>query len=308
MAWYTDRGWMSNKNDSHGYLNSEFCDNVDMFLDFAFSNEAVVDVRLNIHGETIREIKCPCYKCQNISYRDRATVQEHLYKEGFMLRYEKWSEHGEDSLCDVGQSSTAKESDDNNDIYKRMVLDNLHSHEGIMGRNMGRGRGVGQSSSQGGDHGIGREGIMGRNMGRGRGVGQSSSQGGDQGVKVVKISWDILWVEVGELVKVAVKMAAEWDESWNAEVHKTFEKCIAGKFPDLLFNTKEASLYECLENLLNTNHTMEWTDELLDISVRFLDICNNTAEVVSRTKQHVTHLECDLRRNGGCSTEIVIAK
>ncbi|KAK1406026.1 hypothetical protein QVD17_42283 [Tagetes erecta] len=50
MAWYTDRGWMSKKNDSHGYLNSEFCDNVDMFLDFAFSNEAVVDTRLNIHG------------------------------------------------------------------------------------------------------------------------------------------------------------------------------------------------------------------------------------------------------------------
>ncbi|KAK1425577.1 hypothetical protein QVD17_20931 [Tagetes erecta] len=128
MAWYTDRGWMSKKNDSHGYLNSEFCDNVDMFLDFAFSNEAVVDTRLNIHGETIREIKCPCYKCQNISYRDRATVQEHLYKEGFMLRYEKWSEHGEDSICDVGQSSTAKENDDNNDSYKRMVLDNMQSH------------------------------------------------------------------------------------------------------------------------------------------------------------------------------------
>ncbi|KAK1423522.1 hypothetical protein QVD17_18826 [Tagetes erecta] len=128
MAWYTDRGWMSKKNDSHGYLNSEFCDNVDMFLDFAFSNEAVVDTRLNIHGETIREIKCPCYKCQNISYRDRATVQEHLYKEGFMLRYEKWSEHDEDSICDVGQSSTAKETDDNNDSYKRMVLDNMQSH------------------------------------------------------------------------------------------------------------------------------------------------------------------------------------
>ncbi|KAK1424493.1 hypothetical protein QVD17_19823 [Tagetes erecta] len=51
MAWYTDRGWMSKKNDSHGYLNSEFCDNVDMFLDFAFSNEAVVDIRLNIYGQ-----------------------------------------------------------------------------------------------------------------------------------------------------------------------------------------------------------------------------------------------------------------
>ncbi|KAD4179877.1 hypothetical protein E3N88_28468 [Mikania micrantha] len=126
MAWFDDRKWMYEKNDNAGFLNSEYCDNVDLFLDFAFSkDDVVVDKRVNKYGETIREIKCPCYKCQNTSYRDRLTIQKHLYKEGFMLRYEKWSEHGENSIGEVGQSSSAMEVDDNDDAYKRMVLDNM---------------------------------------------------------------------------------------------------------------------------------------------------------------------------------------
>ncbi|KAJ0475406.1 putative Transposase-associated domain-containing protein [Helianthus annuus] len=124
MAWFTNRQWMYEKTDTDGFLSSEYCDNVDLFLDFAFSNDVVVD-KINKHGETIFEIKCPCFKCQNISYRDRATIQKHLYKEGFMLRYEKWSEHGENSMRDVGQSSTTMEVDDNEDGYRRMVLDNM---------------------------------------------------------------------------------------------------------------------------------------------------------------------------------------
>uniref|UniRef100_A0A251V5A0 Putative transposon, En/Spm-like, Transposase-associated domain protein n=2 Tax=Helianthus annuus TaxID=4232 RepID=A0A251V5A0_HELAN len=120
---------MYEKIDSNGFLNSEYCDNVELFLDFAFSKEDVVDTRVNMHGETARDIKCPCYKCQNINYRDRATVQNHLFKYGFMLRYEIWSEHGEKSNHDVGQSSTTMEidDDDDDDGCKRMVLDNLCS-------------------------------------------------------------------------------------------------------------------------------------------------------------------------------------
>ncbi|KAD4385296.1 hypothetical protein E3N88_25464 [Mikania micrantha] len=124
MAWYTDRRWMYEKIDNNGFLNSEYCDNVDLFLDFAFANDAVVDTRVNMHNETILEIKCPCYKCQNISYRDRATVQKHLYKEGFMLRYETWTEHGENSIRDVGQSSTTMEvdNDDGHNTITEAIL------------------------------------------------------------------------------------------------------------------------------------------------------------------------------------------
>ncbi|KAJ0506066.1 putative Transposase-associated domain-containing protein [Helianthus annuus] len=111
-------------DDSNGFLNSEYCDNVELFLDFTFSKKEVVDTRVNMHGETTRDIKCPCYKYQNTSYRDRATVQKHLFKDGFMLRYEIWSEHGEKSNHDVVQSSTTMEVDDDDDGCKRMVLDN----------------------------------------------------------------------------------------------------------------------------------------------------------------------------------------
>lgn len=113
--------------DSDGFVNPQYCDNVDLFLDFAFSNEASVDTRVTMHGETIREIKCPCFKCHNVSYRDRDTVQKHLYKDGFMLRYTTWHEHGENSIREVGQSSTTMEVNDNDDGYKRMVLDNMYS-------------------------------------------------------------------------------------------------------------------------------------------------------------------------------------
>ncbi|XP_076923373.1 uncharacterized protein LOC143585475 [Bidens hawaiensis] len=125
MAWYTDRMWMYERIDSDGFLNSKYCDNVDLFLEFAFSN-GVVDTRVNMHGETIRDIKCPCYKCQNISYRDKPTIQKHLYKEGFMLRYETRSEHGGNTIRDVGQSSTNMEVD-NDDGYKRTVLDSMYA-------------------------------------------------------------------------------------------------------------------------------------------------------------------------------------
>jgi len=84
MAWYTDRQWMYERTDGDGYFKPEYCYYVDLFLDFAFSNDVVVDTRVNMHGETIREIKCPCYKCQNIVYRDRDTVQNHLYTDGFI--------------------------------------------------------------------------------------------------------------------------------------------------------------------------------------------------------------------------------
>ncbi|KAJ0475823.1 putative Transposase-associated domain-containing protein [Helianthus annuus] len=127
MAWYIDRWWMYQKTDSDGFLSSEYCDNVDLFLDFAFSKEAIVDTRVTMHGETIREIKCPCYKCQNVSLRDKATIQQHLYKEGFMLRYTTWHEHGENSIREIGESSTRMEVDDNDDGYRCMVLDNMYS-------------------------------------------------------------------------------------------------------------------------------------------------------------------------------------
>ncbi|KAK1425159.1 hypothetical protein QVD17_20505 [Tagetes erecta] len=118
---------MYERIDNGGFYNPRYCENVNLFLDFAFSNEAIVDTRVTRNGQIIRDIKCPCYKCQNASYRDRATVNEHLYRNGFMLRYTTWHEHGESLNHEVGQSSTIMEVDDNEDGCRQMVLDNIHS-------------------------------------------------------------------------------------------------------------------------------------------------------------------------------------
>ncbi|KAL8251650.1 hypothetical protein R6Q59_035343 [Mikania micrantha] len=74
-------------------------------------------------------------------------------------------------------------------------------------------------------------------------------------------------------------------------------------------------LHECLEDLFNTNlsdrttspvlktHPMKWADELLDVSVMFLDICYNASDIMSVTRQHVIGLGCDVKRNVGCSSD-----
>ncbi|KVH92247.1 uncharacterized protein LOC112515766 [Cynara cardunculus var. scolymus] len=78
-------------------------------------------------------------------------------------------------------------------------------------------------------------------------------------------------------------------------------------------------LYECLDDLFKTslsqnlsissNHTTKFMDELLDASVKFLDICSITTDVMSQTKEHLRDLGCDLRRKGtGSSIESTTAK
>nr|GEU40697.1 hypothetical protein [Tanacetum cinerariifolium] len=82
--------------------------------------------------------------------------------------------------------------------------------------------------------------------------------------------------------------------------------------------SKMTELYECFDDLVKTsllrtslsssNQTKKWTDELLDMSVKFLDICSNATDVLSQTKHHIKDLECDLRRTAWCSMEYIIAK
>ncbi|CAH1421667.1 unnamed protein product [Lactuca virosa] len=59
-------------------------------------------------------------------------------------------------------------------------------------------------------------------------------------------------------------------------------------------------LYECLDDLVQTcpsktsldssNQNMRWTDELLDVSVIFMDIFSNISDLMLQTKQHVRDL------------------
>ncbi|KAK1408354.1 hypothetical protein QVD17_40065 [Tagetes erecta] len=126
MEWFTDRQWMKKKINSDGYYNMKYCENLNLFLDFAYSNETAVDRRVTKHGRIVYEIKCPCFKCQNVFYSSREKVHKHLLKNGFMDNYTTWHAHGETSIHEVGQSSNTMEvdadaDDDYDNGYRRMV-------------------------------------------------------------------------------------------------------------------------------------------------------------------------------------------
>nr|GEU98078.1 transposon, En/Spm-like, transposase-associated domain protein [Tanacetum cinerariifolium] len=50
MSLAADRGWMYDVEDTDRFLSHTFCSNLDVFLDYAFSNKAFVDYN---------RIKCP---------------------------------------------------------------------------------------------------------------------------------------------------------------------------------------------------------------------------------------------------------
>lgn len=130
--WSRDRGWMYEMTNSEGFYNLNFGPNVDKFLDFAFSNDDIVEKKetSSSSGELVPQIKCPCSRCKNIHFRKRSIVERHLLGRGFMPNYYTWDEHGETSIQEVGQSSTAmdddNEDDNEDDDYRRMVLDSMY--------------------------------------------------------------------------------------------------------------------------------------------------------------------------------------
>ncbi|KAL3525209.1 hypothetical protein ACH5RR_013581 [Cinchona calisaya] len=80
-----------------------------------------------------------------------------------------------------------------------------------------------------------------------------------------------------------------------------------------------AELYKCMDDLLNQPLTIQalisqhqnekWADEFLDGSLRLVDICGITRDVVSQFKENVRDLQSSLRRRkGDLSMEISITK
>ncbi|MCD7448749.1 hypothetical protein HAX54_045690 [Datura stramonium] len=70
-------------------------------------------------------------------------------------------------------------------------------------------------------------------------------------------------------------------------------------------------LYKCIDDLLNLPQTLQvlsrslnakWLDDLLDKSVRLLDVCGTIRELVSQYKENVRDLQSSLRRRKGDST------
>ncbi|CAN4078635.1 unnamed protein product [Withania somnifera] len=67
-------------------------------------------------------------------------------------------------------------------------------------------------------------------------------------------------------------------------------------------------LYKCIDDLLNLPQSLsrsidaKWADDLLDKSVRLLDVCGTARELVSQYKENVRDLQSSLRRRKGDST------
>ncbi|KAL3631138.1 hypothetical protein CASFOL_024122 [Castilleja foliolosa] len=87
-----DRSWMYTRLVG-GYLNKDFVDGVEKFLEFA----EVHSVHKNGH-----KLKCPCShkKCRNANYLDSNEIKYHLYKNGFEEDYLIWKYHGESHVAD----------------------------------------------------------------------------------------------------------------------------------------------------------------------------------------------------------------
>ncbi|TMW95133.1 hypothetical protein EJD97_009344 [Solanum chilense] len=69
--------------------------------------------------------------------------------------------------------------------------------------------------------------------------------------------------------------------------------------------------YKCIDDLFNLPQTLQalsqnlhakWLDDLLDKSVRLLDLCGTIRELVSQCKENVRDLQSSLRRRKGDST------
>ncbi|KAG5623224.1 hypothetical protein H5410_008442 [Solanum commersonii] len=70
-------------------------------------------------------------------------------------------------------------------------------------------------------------------------------------------------------------------------------------------------LYKCIDDLLNLPQILQalsqslnakWLDDLLDKSVRLLDLCGTIRELISQCKENVRDLQSSLRRRKGDST------
>lgn len=75
-----DRNWMRLPNR----LCKEYIDGIKSFMDVA---KKCVDKN--------NQVRCPCVKCMNVFFKPLDVVENHLYKPGMSVSYQRWVYHGE---------------------------------------------------------------------------------------------------------------------------------------------------------------------------------------------------------------------
>ncbi|CAM8892135.1 unnamed protein product [Rhodiola kirilowii] len=92
---------MYNRRDpGKSYNNETFMWGVRNFIEVAIAR-----------GERPTEMRCPCKHCKNRKYHQAGTIEDHLYKSGFMRNYYNWTHHGE-TRVDVTYAPSVPLSED----------------------------------------------------------------------------------------------------------------------------------------------------------------------------------------------------
>lgn len=114
-----ERGWMYERLDGRGAINSSFIIGMDKFIQFTCSQQN------RLSGEKVR---CPCKKCHNFRLMGVEIVKHHLYKTGFVDNYFVWKHQGKKNVIneissgpDLHGSAQPELTYDNS--YRQMVLD-----------------------------------------------------------------------------------------------------------------------------------------------------------------------------------------
>ncbi|KAM3323584.1 hypothetical protein P3S67_004735 [Capsicum chacoense] len=114
-----ERGWMYDRLNGRGDINSRFVTGVNNFIQFACSQQNCMS------GNNIR---CLCKKYLNIKYKDVETIRYHLLHDGFVKDYFVWKHHGKTDVIgeisfsnDLINGAQLKMGYDN--PYRQMVLD-----------------------------------------------------------------------------------------------------------------------------------------------------------------------------------------
>ncbi|KAJ4714091.1 DUF241 domain protein [Melia azedarach] len=103
---------------------------------------------------------------------------------------------------------------------------------------------------------------------------------------------------------VAIKIEAELNKLKSWEISSSSSSAKAEKLLSAVSGLEE--LYKCIGDLFNLPLTQEalsqyrhenWVNELLDIMLKYLDICSNTRDVVLMIKESVRELQSALRRS-----------
>ncbi|PWA37759.1 hypothetical protein CTI12_AA587520 [Artemisia annua] len=100
------------------YINPEFIDGVEAFVEYACQQSAYMDKD---------KIRCPCRNCKNQAYRLPVYVKLYLGNHGFIKNYYQWVCHGEPSTASSSahsQTNTSSVGDvEGSNSYRNLVID-----------------------------------------------------------------------------------------------------------------------------------------------------------------------------------------